>query len=400
MASLAGEPTNGVEYGSTGVAGEAKGVATSDSLFYVDTEARYGLDAYHDESMTRVHLYDVHHEGVLGDPVTKDITSDGPRCFNCGEAGHLISTCPLPRNQQLINLSRQLHEFYKGSDPLIGLRQFGEARDWKAQRVKWLEEFDPGHVRGDSLREALGIANGDVGDYVPWLSRMADWGYPPGWVGLRDPRHRVWELIARDEDRDSESSDDTDFAIFGDSQVHEQLRIPAYRDFRKVKEEENASLNDTGTGDVEPQLVEDSRSDTFSDGELPDSKRRWATYPETYFSSSLLPVYNGFRLPDLHAAPSAQGYGSHSLADTFLLKEPLPPPPPPGPPPPLPPMPPPPPDDAPPPPPPMDPPPAPSSPPSAHGVVLPDPPFHLTAGPQNPSEIDTADDESDMDLSD
>ncbi|TCD68468.1 hypothetical protein EIP91_010754 [Steccherinum ochraceum] len=187
--------------------------------------------------------------------------------------------------------STQLYEFFKGSDPTIGLRQFGEARNWRAQRVKWLEEFEPGHIRGNDLRDALGIANGDVGNYVPWLSRIADWGYPPGWVGPRDPRHRVWDLINWDQDTDSEGSDDMDFAIFGESEVHEQLRIPVHRVFTRVNNEEDASLDEHeefGIGNTEQQVTEDSRSDTLSDsGEISDSKQRWASYPETYFSPTL-----------------------------------------------------------------------------------------------------------------
>ena len=221
-------------------------------------------------------LYERHSYSTLGleeyeDRAGKEADWDVSRCFNCGSPQHMLSQCPERRDHKLIQLTRQLYEFYKGG-PRSPLRRIHEAEEWRKQRVAWLEQFEPGRIVGSDLRDALGLQGEDVGEYVPWLHNMADIGYPKGWVAEEDPRYRVWRRIMEQEKVDEEQ---LWFSIIGEA-------------------EETISL----TLQWNPELETPSRSDssTFGDSSKDGTAnalvRRWAQYPETYFSSSLLFVYS------------------------------------------------------------------------------------------------------------
>lgn len=183
-----------------GAASVALNGSMSDSdvvSFFVDVQPKYGLD-----SASHIPLYDALHS-ILGAAEEPD-APESRRCFNCGSPDHAVSDCPVPRNKALITLSRQYFNFFK--EQSLGNFRFHAVEDWKRQRLEWLESFDPGHIRGDVLRNALGLEPGDPGERVEWLRNMALWGYPKGWTGSIDPRLRVHERIVR-EDQDSEEED-------------------------------------------------------------------------------------------------------------------------------------------------------------------------------------------------
>ncbi|KAI8982906.1 hypothetical protein BD414DRAFT_523443 [Trametes punicea] len=235
------------------------------------------------------------------------------RCFNCGSPDHVLSACPEPIDRNLVSLSRQLFSFYHGesSGPF---RRFHEVERWRQQRLQWLDEFEPGQIKGTLLREALGLGDGDPGERVEWLRNMASWGYPPGWVGTRDPRERVWQLIA--EDAVSDSDEAFEFTIVGD-EGEERLAVP-----QRVTNH-----------DVEACSEEDDDSPEAS-----ATSRRWATYPDTYFLWSKLPVYKGSSLPAVGLSISPSQSPPTSITEPPVAPEPTdsPPPLPPSEPPPLP----------------------------------------------------------------
>jgi len=293
-------------------------------------------------------IYDQCTVGVLGAEIEDGLSFDedvtGSHCFNCGSTQHLVSSCPTPHNVELIALSRQMYNFFK---PFHSVEQMtiSAAAEFKRQRHEWIHSFEPGHVRGPLLREALGLHDDDVGSDVPWLKNMADWGYPSGWFGEGDPREGIVQKIDSlfVEDLDLGESGHT-LAIFGDDEA-EILDIGALP-VRKP----------SGPQDI------DKPQDPRESPELERCCRRWATYPSTYFSSDLLPVYNGSRLPPILPTTSStftserhqlweyilNDAAGPRIPDPFLRKSrmipdttPPPPPPPIAPPPPLPPLPPP-----------------------------------------------------------
>jgi zinc finger CCHC domain-containing protein 8 len=250
-------------------------------------------------------LYDLYNV-VLGatDEVGSERDTDARRCFNCGEPDHSVSACPAPRNNALIALSRQLHEFFRAHDRSDGptdLHGLQAQNDWQMQRLAWLEECCPGHVYGRDLREALGLESEPNGadcdeDDLPWLKNIAMWGYPPGWVAADDPKEAIRRRILReDTEYDSEVEDAGSLVIFGEDGESERLVFPQSLDQPNLKAKSADATHETSSS-------ESSINDTHP-SPPPDNRnrqpRRWAQYPNIRFSCDLLPIYSGSALPAL-----------------------------------------------------------------------------------------------------
>lgn len=212
-------------------------------------------------------------ERAEGDTGLSPKRTPGPRCFNCGSTEHLLSSCPDPRNRALIDMSRQLFAFF-ADDCSRPQRRIHEFEEWKSRRLEWTRMYKPGEITGSLLREALESGSYACGTpNMPWLENISLWGYPPGWVSCEDPTECVRRRIL-----DAEGSGgggeqlDNDFCLFD-------------------------VLNDTPEDSETLQLAISPApvlSDPPSETRAP---RRWATYPNSYFHSELLPVYTGRALP-------------------------------------------------------------------------------------------------------
>ena len=106
------------------------------------------------------------------------------RCFNCGHPDHKVTECPFRANRELIALSRQYYEYSQGARGFANSQRFHAVEAWRQQRLTWLEEFEPGIIKGELLKEALSSSNEE------WLKNISVWGYPLGWVSHIDPRER------------------------------------------------------------------------------------------------------------------------------------------------------------------------------------------------------------------
>ncbi|KAJ7073900.1 hypothetical protein C8F01DRAFT_1224698 [Mycena amicta] len=278
---------------------------------------RYEIDTTTDE------VYPI---GAPPPPILDPYEANRPRCFNCSETTHVLSACPYPLDKAVVALSRQMHEFKRqqedGNDTTPrSLRELAE----RLERVSWTSTFVPGRV-GPELRKALrwgqwgrqeeGDDHDDDGNGYEWLSNMAFWGYPPGWVSATDPRERMRARIMREQDP---SSDDAEHEDEGD-------------DMMKI-------WGESGEEDVVlsmPDGVQREKSATVSDGQPTGTPlvRHWARYPRAYFAWECLTVYNGVLLSqrDANLPPTPP-------PPPQFAPPPLPPPPPSLPPPPLPPAP-------------------------------------------------------------
>ena len=222
--------------------------------------------------------------GEENDELLPSVGQDLRLCFNCGSSDHAVASCPEPINRQLVSLSRQLFNYLHPD--LIGQEttRFYVAEGWRQQRLEWLRFYEPGAIRGPLLRDALRLQEGDPGNTAEWLRNMAYWGYPPGWVGCRDPRQLVCSRILKDEAEGQVTAQEWEpFTIFEGADDDEEidLRLSSLRG--PLTSSPVASSCSTSL-DVEPT--------------------RWATYPNTYFSSTALSIYNGTPLDMAASSPS------------------------------------------------------------------------------------------------
>ncbi|XP_045152656.1 zinc finger CCHC domain-containing protein 8 [Echinops telfairi] len=97
-----------------------------------------------------------------------------PHCFNCGSEEHQMKECPMPRNAARISEKRKEY-----------MDACGEANNQSFQQRYHAEEveerfgrFKPG-VISEELQDALGVTDKSL---PPFIYRMRQLGYPPGWL--------------------------------------------------------------------------------------------------------------------------------------------------------------------------------------------------------------------------
>lgn len=162
--------------------------------FWVDNQARESATV--DDSS--VPLYD--REFTLGSTPLGNSSNtesradkDDSRCFNCGSYSHALKDCPKPRDNVAISNARKQHNLKRN--------QSNASRVQNRYYQKTPGKFDDlkAGVLGPETRECLGIGENDP---PPWLHRMRELGYPPGYLDVVD-----------DEDKPS------GITIFGDGEM-------------------------------------------------------------------------------------------------------------------------------------------------------------------------------------
>ncbi|XP_039218537.1 zinc finger CCHC domain-containing protein 8 isoform X3 [Crotalus tigris] len=95
-------------------------------------------------------------------------------CFNCGSEDHQIKDCPQPRNSARISEKRK--EFMEAYG------ETGSSNFQQRYHVDEVEErfgrFKPGII-SEELQDALGVTEKTL---PPFIYRMRQLGYPPGWL--------------------------------------------------------------------------------------------------------------------------------------------------------------------------------------------------------------------------
>ncbi|NXJ95260.1 ZCHC8 protein, partial [Corythaixoides concolor] len=104
-----------------------------------------------------------------------------PHCFNCDSEDHQMKDCPKPRNAARISEKRK--EF---------MESCGDASNQNFQQRYHTEEveerfgkFKPG-VISEELQDALGVTDKSL---PPFIYRMRQLGYPPGWLKEAEMEH-------------------------------------------------------------------------------------------------------------------------------------------------------------------------------------------------------------------
>ncbi|KAJ0535417.1 putative transcription factor interactor and regulator CCHC(Zn) family [Helianthus annuus] len=118
---------------------------------------------------------------------------DGSRCFNCGSYNHALKECQKPRDNAAVNNARKQHKAKRNQNSISRnpTRYYQDTPGGKFDGLR------PG-VLDPETRKLLGL--GEL-DPPPWLNRMREIGYPPGY------------LDAEEEDQPS------GIEIFGDDEV-------------------------------------------------------------------------------------------------------------------------------------------------------------------------------------
>ncbi|XP_010181206.1 PREDICTED: zinc finger CCHC domain-containing protein 8 [Mesitornis unicolor] len=119
-----------------------------------------------------------------------------PHCFNCGSEDHQMKDCPKPRNAARISEKRK--EFMEAC---------GEASNQNFQQRYHAEEveerfgkFKPGVISGE-LQDALGVTDKSI---PPFIYRMRQLGYPPGWLKEAEMEHSGLALYDGKDDSGTE----------------------------------------------------------------------------------------------------------------------------------------------------------------------------------------------------
>lgn len=200
-----------------------------------------------------------------GDIVIEEPQTQVPRCFNCGDKRHMVSSCPLPYDRSLIALSRAMHTFFR--DTMVRKQERLHEYAERISRSKYYNcIFEPGTI-GPEVLSALELRQDDISiSLLPWYPRMLEWGYPPGWESVENPRELVNARIGGE----------------GSIENVDSLRI-----FRSVSPSSEESSND-GHIPQSTRHTPDRETSTL---------RRWAHYSTHLFSSEHLPVYSGRPLP-------------------------------------------------------------------------------------------------------
>ncbi|KAJ0255096.1 Uncharacterized protein HA466_0099030 [Hirschfeldia incana] len=102
------------------------------------------------------------------------IDDDPPRCFNCGGYSHSLRECPKPFDRAAVNSARKLQKSKRNQNTGSRLpsRYYQKAQSGKYDGLK------PGTLDAET-RQLLNL--GEL-DPPPWLNRMREIGYPPGYL--------------------------------------------------------------------------------------------------------------------------------------------------------------------------------------------------------------------------
>lgn len=103
------------------------------------------------------------------------------RCFNCGSYSHSLKECSRPRDMVAINNARKQRSAMKSTNS--GAK--GPSRYYLSSSGKF-DDLKPGALSAET-RACLGIGEFDP---PPWLQRMREIGYPPGYLDVKEDENQ------------------------------------------------------------------------------------------------------------------------------------------------------------------------------------------------------------------
>ncbi|XP_024990939.1 uncharacterized protein LOC112525172 [Cynara cardunculus var. scolymus] len=147
---------------------QVKKQKTEDSLFNKDSVPIYDRDFAF--ALTSG-------DGMANNESVLDILN-ASRCFNCEAYDHSLKECPKPFNKVVVNNARKLHQLKskRPAGPYVLTRYYQDTPGGK------FDGLSPGCLDSET-RKLLGLGEFDP---PPWLNRMREMGYPPGYLDLEE----------------------------------------------------------------------------------------------------------------------------------------------------------------------------------------------------------------------
>ncbi|XP_071714308.1 uncharacterized protein [Rutidosis leptorrhynchoides] len=140
-----------------------------------------------DDALINKHAVPIYDRGtefalLSGDELANKESSpdllNASRCFNCDAYDHSLKECPKPYNKVVVNNARRMYllKNKRPAAPRVLTRYYQHSPGGKFDGLK------PGCL-GPEARKLLGLGEFDP---PPWLNRMREIGYPPGYLDLED----------------------------------------------------------------------------------------------------------------------------------------------------------------------------------------------------------------------
>ncbi|CAL5186126.1 unnamed protein product [Lathyrus oleraceus] len=114
------------------------------------------------------------------------------RCFNCGSYSHALRECPRPRDHAAVNNARTKLKSRRNQNS----SSRNPTRYYQNSPAGKYDGLRPGAL-DDTTRQLLGLAELDP---PPWLNRMRELGYPPGYLDADDEDQPSGITIFTDKD--------------------------------------------------------------------------------------------------------------------------------------------------------------------------------------------------------
>ncbi|EIE20125.1 hypothetical protein COCSUDRAFT_44093 [Coccomyxa subellipsoidea C-169] len=141
-----------------------------------------------------------------------------PRCFNCGSYYHALRDCLLSKDADAISRARSEHQGNRGTS--VSGRYFLEASAAGAE----FSDLQPG-VLSEELRAAMGLKPEDP---PPWLFRMRQMGYPPGYRRWSNEESDDEVVIIGDDGTEQDALPIASVSHNGDSSTSETEELVAF----------------------------------------------------------------------------------------------------------------------------------------------------------------------------
>lgn len=124
---------------------------------------------------------------------------DASRCFNCGSYNHSLKECPKPRDNITVSNARKEQKTRRNQNA----SSRNPTRYYQSTPGGKYDGLKPG-VLDVETRKLLGL--GEL-DPPPWLNRMREIGYPPGYLDPEDEDQPSGITIFAEEERKEEKED-------------------------------------------------------------------------------------------------------------------------------------------------------------------------------------------------